>query len=215
VTTRRDLLTTAITAGSVIGAGLWLRSRRAAPEAAAPVAGPPPLPHGTRLDPPRALPAIDLVDETGAAAGPAWLTGRWRLLFFGFTNCPEFCPVTLASLADARQRLAGLAADPPPDVVLVTVDPATDDPARLAEYLAGFGAGFHGLTGAPSALAVLYRALGVATRRVEMGDGSYMYDHGTAVYVIDPAGRWAALLPAPHAASTVAAAYRALVAPGG
>jgi protein SCO1/2 len=214
VTTRRDLITIAVTAGTVIGAGLWVRSLRSPPAPAA-TAGPPPLPHGTRLDPPRALPAIDLVDETGAAAGPAWLTGRWRLLFFGFTTCPEFCPLTLASLADARQRLAGLPAAVQPDVVLVTVDPGTDDPARLTAYLAGFGPGFHGLTGDPSALAALYTALGVATRRVEMGDGSYMFDHGTAVYVIDPAGQWVALLPAPHAAATVAGAYRALVAPGG
>lgn len=208
---RRDLLTIVATAGIAIGGGLWLRRRTAGPVAAPP----PPLPGGTRLPAPQPLPAIDLRDETGTPAGPGWLTGRWRLLFFGFTNCPEFCPLTLQSLADARARLADLGATLQPDVVLVTVDPETDDAARLAAYLAGFGAGFHGLTGEPSALAVLYRALGVSTRRVDMGDGSYMYDHGTAVYVVDPSGRWVALLPAPHAAATIAASYRALVGSGG
>jgi protein SCO1/2 len=207
MTSRRDLLTIAATAGIAIGAGLWVRRQLT------PAAPPPPLPHGTRLEPPLPLPAIDLVDEQGAPAGPDFFRGRWSLVFFGFTRCPEFCPVTLQALREARERIADLPPGLQPDVVLVTVDPEADDPAQLAAYLSGFGPGFHGLTGTPQALAGLYAALGVTARRMDMPDGSYMYDHGTAVYVVDPAGRWVALLPAPHAPALLAAAFRALVTP--
>lgn len=210
MTSRRDLLTVAVTAGVAISAGLWLR-RRAKP-AVAPVATLGALPWGTRLEPARPLPAVTLIDERGESAGPAWFRGRWRLVFFGFTRCPEFCPVTLQALRDARTRLQDLPAALAPDVVLVTVDPAGDDPARLAEYLKDFGAGFHGLTGEAAELATLQAALGVSVRRMDLGDGSYMFDHGSGVYVIDPGGRWVALLPAPHAAANLAAAYRAVVA---
>jgi protein SCO1/2 len=203
---RRDLLTIVVTAGVAVGAGLWVRQRLA------PAAPPAPLPHGTRLDPARPLPAIELVDEQGAAAGPDFFRGRWQLVFFGFTRCPEFCPVTLQALGETRTRLKDLPAGQQPDVVLVTVDPAGDDPAQLAAYLKGFGPGFHGLTGDPAALDVLYRALGVTARRMDMDDGSYMYDHGTAVYVIDPSGDWVALLPAPHVPALLEAAFRSLVA---
>lgn len=208
MTSRRDLLTIAGTASAAIGAGLWARRWLVPPPA------PAPLPHGTRLEPPRSLPAIDLVDERGNPAGPDFFRGRWSLVFFGFTRCPEFCPVTLQALREACERLTDLPQALQPAVVLVTVDPEADDPARLAAYLSGFGPGFHGLTGVPAALGGLYAALGVSVRRVEMPGGSSMFDHGTAVYVIDPAGRWVALLPAPHAPALLAAAFRALVAPG-
>lgn len=203
---RRDLLTIAATAGVAVGAGLWVRAQLQPPVPS------PPLPHGTRLEPPRPLPAVALVDDQGMPAGPGFFRGNWQLVFFGFTRCPEFCPVTLQALREARERLVDLPPGQQPDVVLVTVDPGGDDPATLAAYLSGFGPGFHGLTGDPAALNVLYQALGVSTRRMEMGDGSYMYDHGTAVYVINPAGDWAALLPAPHTAALITAAYRAIVA---
>jgi protein SCO1 len=204
MTSRRDLVTIAATAGIAISAGLWLRSARRPPSP------PPPLPYGTRLDTRPALPAVELVDERGSPAGRDWFRDRWRLLFFGFTRCPEFCPVTLQTLRESREQLADLPPNQRPEVVLVTVDPAGDDPAALSAYLQGFGDGFHGLTGDPSALAVLYAALGVSARRMESGDGSYMYDHGTGVYVIDPEAHWVALLPAPHVAANVTAAYRAV-----
>src|SRR5262245_43229471 len=103
------------------------------------------LQFGTRIDPPQPIPANQRIaqDDSGLDRSP--LQGRWSLLFFGFTHCPGICPMTLTTLAQVRKQLVGLKAEQLPQVVLVSVDPERDTPARLAEYVARFDPSFMGV----------------------------------------------------------------------
>ena len=115
------------------------------------------------------------------------MRGRWTFVFFGFVNCPDVCPTTLATLAAVRNSLADLAEPYRPRVVLVSVDPARDTPAVLAQYVLHFDPSFVGVTGSPAALDTLTRALGVAVI-VGPADaaGNYSVDHTAAVFLVDP-----------------------------
>lgn len=198
---RRQILAIALLALTATGLGvlasLWMR----------PAAGPPaPLAAGTRLDPPRPLPAFTLTDQRGQPFGAERFRGHWSLVFFGFTSCPEVCPTTLALLADVRRQLGAGA----PDLVFVSVDPERDTPERLAAYLPGFDAGITGLTGNPDALATLAGSLGVLYRRLPGPDGEYMMDHSVAVQVVDPKGGVAAVFTPPFTTAGLVADLRIL-----
>ena len=163
----------------------------------------PALESGTWLSPPRALPSFALVDQDGQAAGPERLQGRWTLVFFGFTHCPEACPTTLALLGTVRRALATtLPAAKVPAVLLISVDPERDTPAVLKTYLAGFDPSFTGLTGDPEAVRAFASALGVPYRKIPM-DGDYMMDHSTAIMLVNPGGQLAALFAGPHRADVL------------
>jgi len=175
---------------------------------------PPPaaLLHATVFDTPRPMPAMRLTDHQGRPYGAERLRGRWTFLFFGFTNCPDICPTTLATLAAVRSGLADLPAPERPEVVLVSVDPARDTPDVLARYVAHFDPSFAGVTGDAAAIEALTRELGIA---VFIGapdtDGSYAVDHTAAILLVDPDAAWTAVFGTPHRAETIAADYRAIV----
>jgi protein SCO1 len=176
-------------------------------------APPPQLERATLFAEPRALPAFELVDQAGAPFGAQRLRGHWTFLFFGFVNCPDVCPTTLATLAQVRNALADLPEPDQPGVVLVSVDPGRDTPPVLAQYVAHFDASFTGVTGSPRAIGSLTQALGVA---VFVGppaaDGSYAVDHTAAIFLVDPEGRFAALFNTPHEAGAIERDYRRIVA---
>ncbi len=176
-----------------------------------PASGPVALASGTALAPTRALPDFSLVTEAAEPAGPADLAGRWTFLFFGFTHCPEACPMTLAMLRSVREALATQLPDRlVPGILLVSVDPERDTPEVMRQYLAGFDASFMGLTGAPDEVRAFATALSVPYRKVPMGD-DYMIDHSTAILLLNPEGRLAAVFTAPQQAGALQADYRALV----
>jgi protein SCO1/2 len=176
-------------------------------------AAPPELEQAVLFSEPRALPAFMLIDQAGRPFGPERLRGRWTFLFFGFVNCPDVCPTTLATLAAARQSLADLPEAEQPAVTLVSVDPGRDTPEVLARYVAHFDPSFSGITGSAEAIATLTAALGVA---VVVGpaaaDGSYAVDHSAAIFLVEPEGRLAALFGTPHEAETIARDFRRIAA---
>jgi len=96
---------------------------------------------------PRAIPDFDLADAKGGRFVPERLRGRWSLLFFGYANCPDICPITMSILAGAEQRLLATG-DPAFQGVLVSVDPERDTADALAQYVAAFSDRFVGVTGA-------------------------------------------------------------------
>ena len=170
------------------------------------------LQSGTALSPARPLPDFQLVREDGAMVGRDDFRGRWTLVFFGFTHCPEVCPTTLAMLSGVRQALeaAGHAGELP-GIALVSVDPERDTPAVLDAYLASFGAGFRGYTGTPEAMRKFATALGVPYQKTPMMDGEYMVDHSTAIMLINPHAEVAALFQAPHESGKLQADYLQMV----
>jgi len=155
------------------------------------------LASGTVLVPSRALADFSLIDNQGRSFGSANLRGHWSLMFFGYTNCPAFCPATLTTLAAVEKRLRAEAVTPP-QVIFVSVDAKRDTPARLAKYVPYFDPDFIGLTAADQpAIERQAKKWGVAVAIQPASDGDYMVDHSGDMFVINPAGNLAAILSGP------------------
>lgn len=211
----------AVLALAFFGLGLYLSSRvdedsaaSSAPESA-PVAAPADTPEirGYVLPEPEALEPFALVDDSGQPFGRDALTGRWSFLYFGYTYCPDVCPLTLVELARLKRELALQGITLPVEYYLVSVDPKRDTPERLREYVAYFDPEFHGLTGSPHAL----RALAAATDTVfdvpEGQDGdNYLVSHSSNVVVLDPSARVRAVLAPPHEPARMAADFTKVAA---
>ena len=144
------------------------------------------------FEPPRQAPDFTLRGSDGSALDLARLRGKVVLMSFGFSQCAAVCPVTLATLAEARRSL-GKAGDAV-QVLFVTVDPERDDVARLKAYMAAFDPSFLGATGTAAALAAMRKDYGVTARKVPASDG-YVMDHSSSIYLIDRAGKLRALMP--------------------
>jgi protein SCO1/2 len=151
----------------------------------------------TVLPEPRPLPSFSLVDQAGAPFTNDSLAGRWSVLFFGFTHCPDICPATLQQLAVARQRLAADGRDFP-EIILVSVDPERDTPEVLADYVAYFDAGITGVTGTVAEVSEFAHALGIFFAKSGDSGGDYSVDHSAAVLVVNENAEWYAVFSAPH-----------------
>jgi protein SCO1/2 len=135
-----------------------------------------------------------LVDATGRPFTEAGLKGRWSIVFFGFTFCPDVCPTTLDTLGRTLDLLG-------PDgkkvqIIFVSVDPERDTPAQMAAYLdnPAFPPGVVGLTGTPEQVAAVARAYKVYYEKQGEGD-AYLINHSSISYLMDPKGRFARVLP--------------------
>jgi protein SCO1 len=205
---RFQSLALAIVVGIVAVAAGMLLSRQLMPGNAIALAS------GTLLDPARPLPAIDFVDQHGAAFGPERLRSRWSLMFFGFTSCPDICPATLGVLAQVEKLLADLPADRRPQVVLVSVDPKRDTPEQLAAYVKFFSPSFAGITGTQDTVDQFARQMGVPIAITQLDGGGYTVDHSASIFLINPSGEMRALFSTPHTPKLIADDYRAVVAGG-
>jgi protein SCO1/2 len=148
----------------------------------------------------RELPGFSLLDQTGQAVSREVFDGHWNLVFFGFTSCPDICPMTLQVLRDAKQKLAD-AGEPLPRIVLVSVDPERDTPDVLGRYVDAFGDGNLGLTGDIEEIRKLTKDLGIFFEKRESGVDNYTVDHSAVVLIINPEGRLHGLFSAPHKAA--------------
>jgi protein SCO1/2 len=166
------------------------------------------------FDPPQA--AAEFPDGLRASDGSelklAHYRGKVVVLVFGFTHCPAVCPVTLATLAEARRALGADAKAL--QVVYVTVDPERDDVASIRQYLAGFDASFVGGTGQPQALETVRQRYGVTARKTPPAGGGadYGVSHSPSIDLLDRDGRLRALMPFGHSAADFAHDVRQLLA---
>lgn len=135
-----------------------------------------------------------LVDSTGRTFTQEDLKGRWNIIFFGFTFCPDVCPTTLDTLGRTLDLL-GRDRDKV-RIVFVSVDPERDTPEKMAAYLdnPAFPKGVVGLTGTPDQVAAAARAYKVYYEKQGEGDG-YLINHSSISYLMDPRGRFARVLP--------------------
>jgi protein SCO1/2 len=147
------------------------------------------------------LPDFSLLDHNGATIGRDVFRGQWDLVFFGFTQCPDICPLTLQILATAKQQLADNGQDPLPRIVLVSVDPERDTPELLARYVAYFDTDSLGITGELDELRKLTNSLGIFFEKVFSDDGNYTVNHSAVVLLINPDGRFHAVFGTPHEAA--------------
>jgi protein SCO1/2 len=196
------VLVCAMAAAGAAAALLW-RQHPAAPELAT----------GSQLVPSRALPDFSLIDGQGRKFGAANLRGHWSIMFFGYTNCPDFCPTTLSTLAALEKRLRAIKGAVIPQVLFVSVDAKRDTPAQLAKYVPYFDPSFIGLTAAdqPSIEAVAAK-FGVAVVITPLQDGTYTVDHSGTLLVLDPQGRLAAMLTGPFTVPALAADWQRITA---
>lgn len=131
---------------------------------------------------------FSLEDPKGAARTLADFRGKAVVLFFGYTQCPDVCPTTLSTLAQAM-KLLGADADRV-QVLFVTIDPARDTPALLARYVPAFDPRFFGLRGDAEATARAAKEFRIVYEKVPgPTSGSYTMDHSAGSYVFDPQGR--------------------------
>ena len=166
----------------------------------------------TVLPSPRALPPLGLTDQDGRPLGADFFRNRWTLVFFGFTNCPDICPTTLATLAQLTRQLTDLPATQRPAVLMVSVDPERDNAERLKAYVKFFDPSFTGATGDLQAVAAAAAAFGVPYAKVSLPEGGYTMDHGSGVFIVGPSGGIVAYLSGPHDAAVMARDYRKVVA---
>ncbi|MEL7450902.1 MAG: SCO family protein, partial [Pseudomonadota bacterium] len=165
------------------------------------------------LSAPRPLPELALVDQTGEPFGRTQLAGRWSLLFFGFTHCPDVCPTTLSDMRRLRKSLQDLPGTEQPNIVFVSVDPERDTPETIASYLAFFDAAATGLTGTLEAIEDLTGELGVAVAYLPDEEGTgYTVDHTAALFAVNPNAELAAIFVPPHNLEHMASDWRTIIA---
>jgi protein SCO1 len=168
---------------------------------------------GTYLSPRRALPDFSLIDQRGRPFGPGNLRGHWSMLFFGYTNCPDFCPTTLATLAAMERRLRASGAAVRPQVIFMSVDAKRDTPQQLAKYMPYFDPEFIGVTAADQpTIEAVARQLGVGVSIEPKPDGNYTVYHSGAIFVLDPGGALAAILTGPFTVDALQADFQRIVA---
>ncbi len=170
---------------------------------------------GTILVPSRELADFSLIDHRGRKFGSANLRGRWTLLFFGYTNCPDFCPTTLTTLAALKKHLKSDEAAVLPQVVFVSVDAQRDTPEQLAKYVPYFDPDFIGVTAVDQpGIERLAKKWGVAVIIQPTTDGNYTVDHSGAIFVVNPEGRLAAILTGPFTVNALQTDFQRIVARG-
>ena len=172
-----------------------------------------PQPHGAAIEGllwpnPKQIGAFEALDESGAPFRADQLRGKWSMLFFGYTHCPDVCPITLAVLHQVRRTLVQ-DNEPAPQVLFVTVDPERDPPQRLREYVTWFDKAFKGVGGSAAQVQSLSAQFGIAAipdRADEKGD--YTVEHSASVFLTDPGARLVGVISAPTDAARVIARYR-------
>lgn len=150
---------------------------------------------------------FELVDHHGDSVTAKDFAGRWQLVFFGYTYCPDVCPTTLATIAEALDALGDDVDRVAP--LFITVDPARDTPDVLAEYMAAFHPGLVGLTGTPAQVEAAAKSFRVYHARAEEADApdGYLMAHSGYIYLMTPDGEYEAVFTEKrHSPEEIAAA---------
>lgn len=149
---------------------------------------------GSLINPPPPAADFTLTDQNGTPFRLSDQQGKVVLIFFGYTNCPDVCPVTLSEFKQVRQKLGDKAQDV--RFVFVTVDPERDTQEKIKKFLANFDPSIIGLTGDPAALDAVYKNYGVAHEKVDVGSAAgYLVNHTAITYAIDKRGNWRLTYP--------------------
>jgi len=154
------------------------------------------------VNPARQIAVPELIKHDGKAFTNEDLKGRWTLVFFGYTHCPDICPMTMNVLAQAKK----IARNEFPQVVLVSVDPQRDTVEMLGEYVRYFDADFIGVTGTENMIEALTLQTSVVYMKVPGSSGDendYLIDHSSSILLINPEGQLAAFLKGPHTPGSI------------
>lgn len=141
--------------------------------------------------------------------------GKWLLVFFGYTSCPDICPTTLNEIAGTLETFGADAARLQP--IFITVDPQRDTPEAMGKYTEAFDSRILGLTGSPQQIADVAKEYGAYSARHKSGSGDkdYLVDHSTYIYIVDPQGKFVRGLDFATPSNQIAETLRKLMARSG
>jgi protein SCO1/2 len=154
---------------------------------------------------------FELVDTSGREVTDQTFRGKWMLVYFGYTSCPDACPTTLSEISLALDALGPLA--PKVQPIFITIDPERDTPTALADYVKTFDPRIVALTGSTEQIAAAAKAYRVSYAKVATSDGgNYLMDHSSIVYLMDPEGRLATFFPPDTTSERIVDTLRQLLA---
>jgi protein SCO1/2 len=148
---------------------------------------------------------FSLIDQDGIPRHAEDFRGRFMLVYFGYSYCPDVCPTALAAMADALDKLDNANRVVP---IFVTIDPERDSAKVLKDYLKAFGPRFVGLTGDAKSIAAAARAYRVYYKKHPLEGGGYAMDHSSTIYLMGPGGTFIENYDANIGADTLAAALK-------
>ncbi|MCF7980485.1 MAG: SCO family protein [Pseudomonadales bacterium] len=155
---------------------------------------------------------FSLVDHQGELFDKLRLQGKWSLIFFGYTHCPDVCPTTMATLSQLEKALRGSVAEGNIQYILASVDPERDTPEKLAEYVAHFNPDFIGVTGELDNMFEFARDLNSMFAKTPIDEGGgYLVDHSMSIAIINPVGKHHGFLMGPHNVSNMSQALLAIM----
>jgi protein SCO1/2 len=128
-----------------------------------------------------------LTDQDGNKRSNTDFRGKYQLIYFGYSFCPDVCPTTLGVIAQALDKMGVDQNRIVP--VFITIDPDRDKPAILKKYMAAFGPRFVGLTGTPAEIAAVEKEYRVYAKKTPLAGGGYGMDHSSVIYLMAPDGR--------------------------
>lgn len=158
---------------------------------------------------------FELIDQNGTTVTEADFAGRHMLVFFGYTYCPDVCPITMQTVTTALDMLGPVADDVVP--VFITVDPARDTPDILKDYIGHFHERMVGLTGSEQQVEAVVKAYGVYRAKApgwEDDPEGYLVDHTSITYLMGPDSRYVAHFSHGATADDIAAGIRRVLADG-
>lgn len=149
---------------------------------------------------PKLIHAFQMVNQNNQPFGLENLSGKWSFLFFGYTHCPDICPITLSVLSQVYNKLAAVNQAENIQIIFVSVDPERDTPEQVAEYVNYFNKNMTGLTGTEQQIETLTSQIGIVHAiNQETAPGEYLVDHSASVFLVSPSGQLLAIFSAPQA----------------
>ncbi len=160
-------------------------------------------------DTPRKLAIPELQRGNGDSFSTSSLQGKWSILFFGYTHCPDVCPTTLSDLAQAKRDYTKQSGKPFPQVVFISVDPQRDTPEILGKYVSYFDKDFIGATGEEKLLtAITVQVHSTFVTTPSENENEYQVGHSLNLILINPDAELVAVLRAPHSVKTIVEALQ-------
>jgi protein SCO1/2 len=131
--------------------------------------------------------SFQLTDQSGKRVSDKDFRGRYMLIYFGYSFCPDVCPTTLAVMAQALEKLGDRSQRITP--ILITIDPERDTPKVLEDYVKAFGPSFVGLTGSADEIKAVEKKYRVYAVKKPLEGGNYGMDHSSVIYLMGPDGK--------------------------
>ena len=161
------------------------------------------------LNTPRKFSDFDLIDHRGDAFTLERLKGQWSMIFFGFTNCPDVCPTTLATLNETYSKLKDSEKENL-QVIMVSLDPERDTVDKLDQYMPYFNAEFVGVTGNKHFIKRFTTEINIAYNQVPLGGEDYTVDHSSQIVLVNPNGHYHGFFKSPHSAIMLRKTWRSI-----